>query len=163
MFNPHDPLFWVAMSFLGFVALILYYRVPGLIGTALDARAEAIRKELDEARKLREEAQALLADYQRKSREAEDEAKSIIDQARREAEILAEETRKGLQDSLERRTKAAEEKIARAEAQAINDVRATAVDTALAASQKILSSKVTDATGNALIDESIRNLKSTLN
>jgi F-type H+-transporting ATPase subunit b len=163
LFDPHGPEFWVMISFIGFVALILYYRVPAIIGRALDARAEAIRKELDEARRLREEAQALLADYQRKSREAEDEAKSIIDQAKREAEILADETRKSLQESLERRTKAAEEKIARAEAQAISDVRATAVDTALAASQKILSTKVTGDTGNTLIDESIRNLKSKLN
>lgn len=163
MLNPHDPLFWVMISFVSFIALLVYYGVPGIIGRALDARADAIRKELDEARRLREEAQALLADYQRRSREAEDEAKSIIEQAKHEAEILAAETRKSLQETLERRTKAAEEKIARAEAQAISDVRDTAVETALAASQKILSSKVAGATGNTLIDDSIRSLKSKLN
>ena len=83
MFDPHDALFWVLVSFIGFMALLAYYGVPRLIGKALDDRADAIRKELDEARRLREEAQALLADYQKKAKEAENEAKGIIDQAKR--------------------------------------------------------------------------------
>ena len=86
MLDPNNPLFWVLVAFLAFAALILYYRVPAAVGKMLDDRADAIRKELDEARKLREDAQALLADYQRKAREAETEARTIIDQARREAE-----------------------------------------------------------------------------
>ena len=86
------PEFWVAVAFFGFVGLLIYYRVPAMIGKALDDRAEAIRQELDEARRLREEAQELLADYQRKTREAEEEAKAIVEQARREAEALSAET-----------------------------------------------------------------------
>ena len=78
MFNPADPTFWVMIAFVGFFALLIYYRVPGMIGKALDARAAAIRADLDEARRLRDEAQALLADYQRKSREAEEVMLSVM-------------------------------------------------------------------------------------
>ncbi|HUS98228.1 MAG TPA: ATP F0F1 synthase subunit B, partial [Hyphomicrobiaceae bacterium] len=118
------PETWVGVAFFIFVGLLIYYGVPKLIGKALDDRADAIRNELDEARRLREEAQSLLADYQKKAREAEDEAQGIIDQARREAEALAAETRNSLQESVVRRGKQAEEKIARAEAQALTEVRA---------------------------------------
>jgi F-type H+-transporting ATPase subunit b len=84
-FDMADPTFWVMISFFAFIALLLYYKVPRTVGKALDSRADAIRRELDEARRLRDEAQALLADYQRKSREAETEAKEILEQAKREA------------------------------------------------------------------------------
>ena len=163
MFDPHDPKFWVMIAFLLFMALLVFYKVPSLIGKILDDRAEAIRKELDEARRLREEAQQLLADYQRKAREADEEAKTIIQQAKREAEALAAETRKGLADSLERRAKLAEDKIARAEAQAQAEVRGAAVDAALAAAEKILKIRVAGSTAAGLIDESIRDLKGRLN
>ena len=93
MLNPENPEFWVLISFVLFMAIVIWKGVPGLIGKALDQRATAIRTELDEARRLREEAQQLLADYQRKAREAEDEAKSIVEAAKREAEALASETR----------------------------------------------------------------------
>src|SRR6185437_5250569 len=96
MLDPNNPLFWVLVAFLAFVAIVLYYRVPAAISRMLDERADGIRKELDEARKLREDAQALLADYQRKAREAENEAQTIIDQAKREAEALAADARKAL-------------------------------------------------------------------
>lgn len=138
MLDPNNPLFWVLVAFLAFAALILYYRVPAAVGKMLDDRADAIRKELDEARKLREDAQSLLADYQRKAREADAEAQTIIEQAKREAELLAVDARKALAESLERRSKIAEEKIARAEAQALSEVRATAVETALAAARELL-------------------------
>ncbi len=161
--DPHDPLFWVLVAFLIFVGLVIYYKVPVYIGGVLDARADAIRKELDDARKLREEAQALLADYQRKAREAEGEARSIIDQAKREAEALAIETKKALAESIERRGKLAEEKIARAEAQALSEVRATAVDTALAAAERLLKTRVTGSTSDNLIDQSIKDLRGKLN
>lgn len=163
LFDPLQPLFWVLAAFLIFVGLLLWNSVPALIGKMLDDRADAIRKELDEARKLREEAQALLAEYQRKSRDAESEAKAIIDQAKREAEILGAEARKTLAENIERRTKLAEEKIGRAEAQAISEVRATAVETALAAAEKILKGRVAGSTSDTLIDQSIRDLKGKLN
>ncbi|MBX9590641.1 MAG: ATP F0F1 synthase subunit B [Hyphomonadaceae bacterium] len=155
--------FWVAVSFVAFFAILVYYKVPALIGKALDDRAAAIRKELDEARRLREEAQNLLNDYQKKHRNAAQEAQSITEEARREAEAYAKETRAALAESLERRTRQAEEKIARAEAQAVDEVRAAAVDTALAAAERILREKAAGAAGSALIDDSIRNLKGRLN
>lgn len=163
MFDPNDPRFWVLVAFLIFVGLVLFYRVPAMIGKMLDDRAEAIRKELDEARRLREEAQALLADYQKKAREAETEAKTIIDQAKTEAETLAAEARKSLAENIERRSKLAEEKIARAEAQALSEVRSTAVDTALAAAERMLQTRASGATGTTLVDEAIRDLKGRLN
>lgn len=163
MFDPHDPLFWVALSFVVFVALVLYYGVPAIVTKSLDDRADAIRKELDEARKLREEAQALLSDYQRKAREAENEAKSIIEQAKIEAEALATDSRKALIESLERRSKIAEEKIARAESQALSEVRSTAIETAIAAAHEILKTRAGGSTGETLVSSSINDLKGKLN
>ncbi len=158
-----NPAFWVAIAFLVFLGVIFYYGAPRAIGKALDARAEAIRNELDEARRLRDEAQSLLADYQRKSREAESEAKAIVEQAKREAEALAAETRQNLTESVERRTKLAEEKIARAEAQALSEVRGVAVENAIAAAEKILKERATGATASTLIDSSISDLEGKLN
>ena len=155
--------FWVAVSFVGFLAILIYYKIPALLAKALDERAAAIRKELDEARRLRDEAQNLLNDYQKKYRNAGLEAEFIIEQARGEAEAYAKETRASLAELLERRTRQAEEKIARAEAQAVDEVRAAAVDTALAAAERILREKASGAAGAALIDDSIRGLKGRLN
>lgn len=163
MFDPAQPDFWVLISFLLFCGILVWKGVPGLVGKALDKRATVIRTELDEARRLREEAQQLLADYQRKTREAEDEAKSIIEAAKREAENLASETRAALDEQVQRRTKAAEEKIARAEAQALADVRAAAVDLAAKASESILKSKLAGEGGASLVDTAIRDLKGKLN
>ena len=163
MLDPNNPLFWVLVAFLAFLALLVYYRVPAVVTKALDARADGIRKELDEARRLREEAQSLLSDYQRKAREAEKEAESIIEQAKREAEALATDARKTLVESLERRSKIAEEKIARAEAQALSEVRSTAVDTALAAAHEILKSRAGGSTGASLVSQSIDDLSGKLN
>lgn len=163
MFNPADPTFWVLIAFVAFFALIAYLKVPGSIKKSLDTRAEAIRNELDEARRLRDEAKALLDDYVQKGRQAEDEAKAIIEQAKQEAEALAAETRKNLQESVERRTKQAEEKIARAEAQALSEVRASAVDSAIAAAEKIVKERASGAKAGSLIDDSIRALTGKLN
>ncbi len=155
--------FWVAVAFVAFLLILAYYKVPALIAKALDDRAAAIRKELDEARRLREEAQSLLADYQRKHRNAGQEAEAIVELARREAEAFSAETRRALAETVERRRRQAEEKIARAEAQAVEDVRAAAVDMAIAAAEKILREKAAGPGGAALIDESIRTIKSRLN
>lgn len=163
LLDPNAAEFWVLISFLIFMGIIFYLGVPSMIGRSLDQRAEGIRKDLDDARRLREEAQKLLADYQKRSKEAEEEAKGIIDQAKREAEALAADAKKSLAESLDRRTKAAEEKIARAEAQATSEVRAAAVDAALAAAQKILAGKMTGDAASQLVDESIRDLKGRLN
>jgi F-type H+-transporting ATPase subunit b len=163
LFDPADPVFWVMIAFFGFIGLLIYYKVPGMVTKALDARADVIRAELSEARRLRDEAQALLADYQRKSKEAENEARAIIEQAKRESEALASETRMSLSEAVERRTKLAEDKISRAEAQALSEVRASAVDNAIAAAEKILKARATGATAKALVDTGIRDLEGKLN
>lgn len=156
------PEFWVLVSFLGFVGLVLYYKVPGMIGGMLDKRAADIAAELDEARRLREEAQQLLASYQRKQREAMKEAEDIITQAKAEAEQLAKETRANMEAQVERRTKLAEDKIAQAETQALNDVRATAAEVAVGAARRVIANKV-DANADAkLIEKSISDLASKL-
>jgi F-type H+-transporting ATPase subunit b len=155
--------FWVAIAFVVFLGVLAYYKVPGLIAKALDDRAATIRKELDEARRLRDEAQDLLNDYQKKHRNAGLEAETIARQAREEAEAYARETRAALAEALERRTRQAEDKIARAEAQAVDEVRAAAVDSALAAAEKLLREKAAGSAGAALIDDSIRNLEGRLN
>lgn len=157
------PDIWVALSFVLFIALLLYLKVPGRVTGALDKRAETIRNELDEARRLREEAQAILSDYQRKHKDVEKEAGEIIRLAQQEAESLAAETRKKLDESLERRTRIAEEKIARAEEQAMAEVRAAAVNVAVAASGEIIRKKLTATASAKLVDESIKGLKGKLN
>jgi len=157
------PEFWVAVSFVAFFAILYHFKVHTLIAKALDDRATAIKEELDQARRLRDEAQNLLADYQKKHRNAEKEAAEIVEEARRNAETYAQETRAALKDSLERRTRQAEEKIARAEAQAVEEVRGSAVDAAIAAAEKILREKAAGAAGAAITDESIRGLKARLN
>ena len=155
--------FWVGVAFFVFLVILVYYKVPGMIAKALDERADAIRRELDEARRLREEAQKLLADYQAKHLNVGAEADAIVDLARREAEALAHETRASLKDTLERRTKLAEEKIARAEAQALDEVRASAIDAAVAAAERLLREKASGAAGAQLVDQSIRDLKGRMN
>jgi len=155
--------FWVAIAFGVFLLILLYFKVPSQVAKLLDDRAEVIRKELDEARRLREEAQNLLADYQKKHRNVGQEAEAILELARREAEAFAQETRASLKDALERRTQQAEDKIARAEAQAVDDVRAAAIELAVAAAEKILREKAAGAGGGSLIDQSIRELKGRLN
>lgn len=155
--------FWVAVGFVAFIGILLYMKVPAMLTKSLDERADAIRKELDEARRLREEAQDLLADYQRKHRQADAEAQAIIEEARREAEALKVEADKSLQETLTRRSRQAEEKIARAEAQALAEVRTAAVEAATAAAEKIVKGKVDGPLGTGLVDQAIRDLRGKLN
>jgi F-type H+-transporting ATPase subunit b len=155
--------FWVAVAFFAFVGLLVYLKVPAVLGKALDDRSEAIRKELDEARRLREEAQQLLADYKQKQRRAEDEAKAIVEQAEREAQALREQSEKALKETLDRRARLAEEKIARAEAQAVSEVRSAVVEAATGAAERVLRQRVAGGTADGLIDQSIRDLRGKLN
>ena len=129
-----DATFWATAALIVFIALIMYLKVPSMITKSLDDRADKIRSDLDEARKLREEAQALLAEYQRKRRDAESEAETIVEAAKREADTLASDAKKKLDEYVERRTKMAEQKIAQAETQAMQDVKAIAAERAIAAS-----------------------------
>jgi F-type H+-transporting ATPase subunit b len=128
----------------------------------LDARAARIASELDEARKLREEAQGLLADYERKRRDAEKEAEAILAQARVEAEAFVVETRQKLAETIARRGRMAEQKIAQAEVQAVKEVRAAAAELAIAAATRIIADQVQGAKADQLVDASIANLKDRL-
>ena len=150
------PEFWVAVSFFIFLGALFYFGVHKKVATLLDARAAQIAKELAEARRLREEAEKVLADYRRKQGEAASEADRII-------ESLAAETRKSVKDHFERRMKLAEDKIARAEQEAVREVRSVAVDAAVAAAQALIAAKLTPDQAEKLVSESIDSLKSKLN
>ncbi len=158
-----DATFWALMALIVFLALVLYLKVPGMIAKNLDDRASAIRGELNEARKLREEAQAILAEYQRKRQDAESEAQSIIEAATHEAEALSADARRKTDEFVARRTAMAENKIAQAEAQAISDVKSAAVEIAVAAAQSIVAGKVKGAAGDKIIKSSIAEVKALLN
>jgi F-type H+-transporting ATPase subunit b len=156
------PEFWVLVSFLLFIGLLVYLGIPGKLAVMLDARAARIASELDEARKLREEAQGLLADYERKRRDAEKEAEAILAQARVEAEAFVVETRQKLAETIARRGRMAEQKIAQAEVQAVKEVRAAAAELAIAAATRIIANEVQGAKADQLVDASIANLKDKL-
>jgi F-type H+-transporting ATPase subunit b len=151
--------FWVAVAFVIFVGVLIYFRVHKLVVDAIDGRRARIETELGEARRLREEAQALLAQYQRKQREAEREAADIVAGAQAEVLRLAVEAKAKMEDFLARRTKMAEDKIAQAETQAIADVRATAAEAAVAAAEKILKESVRGKLADDLIAKGIEDLR----
>jgi F-type H+-transporting ATPase subunit b len=158
-----DASFWALVGLILFFVLIAWLGVPAKITAALDSRAVKIRADLEEARKLREEAQALLADYQRRRHEAEAEAEAIVAEARAEAEQLTLETTRSLEELIARRTKSAEDKIAQAEAHAIAEVKAKAADLAVAAAESILVAKVTGSVAEGLTAKSIEQVKAGLN
>jgi F-type H+-transporting ATPase subunit b len=148
------PEFWVLIAFVAFVALV-YRKLSGVIGEALDKRAEDIRAEIESAAKLREDAQALLAEYTKKQRDALAEAEAILAAARDEARRVEAEAAQQLDARLKRREAQAMDKIAQAEAQALGEVRGAAVDLAVAATRKILAERVDTATGARLIEAAI--------
>jgi F-type H+-transporting ATPase subunit b len=158
-----DAPFWALVALVIFFAVIIYLKVPGTLAKSLDNRAKAISDELEQARRLREEAQELLAEYQRKAREAEAEAEEIVDQAKREAEALTTEAQKRLEDYVAGRTRLAEQKIAQAEAQALAEVRSLSADVAISAAEKILAERVKGEAGAQLIARSIGDVKAKLN
>lgn len=153
----NDPTFWVAVAFFVFAGLMVWKaRKPVLDG--IDARAERIKAELDEAQRLREEAQKTLAEYKRKQRDAAKEAEDLLASAKHEAELLRKQAAGDLELTLARREKAALEKIAQAEVQAVQDVRAQAVDIAIAATAKLLSENVDPSRDQAMVDQAIKDL-----
>ena len=158
-----DATFFAFVGLLLFFALIVYLKVPGMMAKALDERAEKISNELAEAKRLREEAQHLLAEYQRKRKDAEAEAASIVAAAEREAEMLTAEAKQKTEEYVMRRNALSEQKIKQAEADAINAVRSAAVDLAIAAAERVLASKTDAATGKALFDNAIGEVKARLN
>jgi F-type H+-transporting ATPase subunit b len=155
--------FWVAVAFVLFIGVLGYMRVHHLVVNSIDERRNRIKAELDEARSLRDEAQVLLARYREKQEAAEQEAAAIVSSARAEAERLAAETKVKMEDFVARRTRIAESKIAQAEAQALDDVRAAAADAAAAAAQTILSRTVKGKIADDLIGKGIDDVKQKLN
>ncbi len=153
----------VLVAFLIFAAVIVYFRVPSLIGGMLDKRADTIRNDLDEARALREEAQTVLADFERKQQDVKLQAASIVDQAKADAQAAADQAKIDLEKSIERRLKNAEEQIASAEAAAVKEVRDRAVTIAIAAAAQVVSKGMTKADSSKMIDEGIQVAAARLN
>ena len=157
-----DSKFWVLVPVVLFLVLVVYKGAFKALNASLDARADAIKTELDEARRLREEAQALLASYHRKQKEAEEQAEEIVKQARTDAENMAAQARKDLTERLERRAAQAEAKIANAEAQAMSEVKAKAADMALDTAENFLRTKLSAADKTKLIKDGIAQMGATL-
>lgn len=154
---------WAAVALFIFLGIAAYIKVPAMISKSLDERAGKIQAELDDARRLREEAQALLADYQKRRKEAEQEAAAIVEAAKREAGVLSDEAHKRTEDYVARRTALAEQKIGQAEREAIAEVRASAVDLAVEAARTLLAGKVDAKAGADLFKTSLAEVKSKLN
>lgn len=148
---------WVAVAFVIFIALA-WKKVSAAIGGALDSRAERIRSELDEAQRLREEAQALLANFQRRQRDGLKEAEAVIAHAREEADRLRTQAGSDLEAALKRREAQAMGRIAQAEANALAEVRNLTVDVAMGASRRLLEARVSSSQADALINQSIADL-----
>lgn len=157
-----DATFFAFVGLVLFFALIIYLKVPGMVAKSLDERADKIRGELAEAKRLREEAQHVLAEYQRKRKEAEAEAASIVAAAEREAAMLTAEAKQKTEEFVARRNALSEQKIKQAETDAINAVRAAAVDLAVAAAETILVKKVDAAVQDDLIKGAVDEVKARL-
>ena len=155
--------FWVAVAFVVFIGILVYVGVPKMLVGALDDRARRVQAELDEARRLKEEAQKLLAEYKSKQKQADEEAAAIIAGARAEAERIAAESKTKMEEFIARRTKLAETKIAQAEAQAVADVRAAAAEAAVTAAEKILTDTVKGKVADDLVTRGIGDVKAKLN
>lgn len=158
-----DATFWATVALFLFLGILVYLGVPGMLGRQLDQRADRIKNDLEEARKLREEAQQLLAEYQRKRKEAEQEAQDIVGAAKREADLLLDDAKQKTEDYVSRRTALAEQKIVQAERDAVNEVRARAVDIAVQAAGRILADKVDPGTNASLFRSALEDVRTKLN
>lgn len=154
--------FVVMLSFLVFVAILLWAKVPAKIGAMLDARANQIKAELAEAKALREEARALLSSYEKKQKEVQEQSERIVASAKEEALNAAKQAKEDLKASIARRVAAAEDQIASAEAGALRQVREKAVTVAIAAATDILAKQTTADAASASIDEAIAQVEAKL-
>lgn len=154
--------FVVLIAFIVFIGVLVYFKVPGMIGGMLDKRADGIEAELEEAKALREEAQSLLASYERKQQEVKDQADRIVAHAKEEAQIAAAQAKEELAKSIVRRLEAAEDQIASAEASALKEVRDRAVSVAVAAAGDVIAKKMTSEDADALIETAISDVQSRL-
>ena len=157
-----DESFFVALAFATVIAAFLYLKLPQRLLAALDAKSAEIANELDEARRLREEAEALLADYETRRKSAEQQAEEIVTEARETAQRLAEEARVAMQVQLARRTQQAESKIARAEEQLVGEVRAAITRLAVDAAAHLIETGMSAQRANTLIEQNISELKDRL-
>lgn len=157
-----DAAFWATIALFLFIAVVVYLKVPGMIGKALDGRIKAIEGELAEAERLRLEAKFLLEEYESKRQAAASEAQSIVDAAREEAFRMTAEAKTSLETLIARRTKAVEDKIAQAEAQAVAEVRSRSADVAVEAA-RVLLTKQMGTKGGALVDQAIKDVGAKLN
>ncbi len=154
--------FVVTIGFLVFIGILVYFKVPALLMGMLDDRAKGIQSDLDEARALREEAQTVLASYERKTREAQEQAEEIVAAAKADAQAAADQARVDLEASVQRRLAAAEDQIESAKAAAIREVRDRAIAVATAAAGEVVAKQMTAAEANALIDTSIETVSAKL-
>lgn len=161
-FSLKNTDFVVSIAFLVFIGILIYFKVPALIGGMLDTRATGIQSELDEARALREEAQALLASFERKQKDVQVQADRIVSGAREEAARAAVQAKEDIRTSVERRLRAAEEQIASAQAAAVKEVRDRAVTAAIAAAQIVIAGQMNADSANALIDDAISQVEAKL-
>lgn len=157
-----NPVFWVAVAFAIFIGLMIWLKVPGMLAAGLDKRSEKIKNDLDEARSLKEEAKALLAQIQRKHHEAQSEAEAMVAQSEEEAKLFAKDAEKDLKAFFVRQERAITEKIAQAEIDAVKEVRAAAVEVAVDAARTILREELSGNAGHALTDKAIKELQSDL-
>jgi F-type H+-transporting ATPase subunit b len=147
--------FTVLIAFLIFIGIVIYFKVPGLVGGMLDKRADSIRAELNEAKALREEAQSLLATYERKQKEVQEQADRIVAAAKEEAMNAATAAKADIAASITRRLAGAEDQIASAQASAIKDVRDQAISVAVGAAKDVIAKQMDAKAAGALIDTSI--------
>ena len=153
-----DPTFWVGVSFVAFMGGMAYLKLHKKIAGGLDARAERIKKELEEARILKEEAQSLLAQFQRRQRDAAKEAEAISKQAADEAKVMADEARANVEVMIERRTQLAADRIVQAEANAVKEVRRAAVEVATSAARAVIEKELSREGRAELVDKAIGEL-----
>jgi F-type H+-transporting ATPase subunit b len=159
----YEPETWVAIAFVILMIVFGYLGVFRTVLTALDHRSERIKAELDDARRLKQEAESLLQEYKAKRASAEREAQDIIAAAKVDAERIAAEAKTKMEDFVARRTKTAENKIALAEAQALADVRSAAANAAVAAASTILSQTVKGQVADDLLAKGITEVREKLN
>lgn len=152
----------ILIGFLLFLAILAWYRVPGMIAGMLDKRADGIKKQLDEAREAREDAQKLLASFERKTAESKRDAEAIVERARTDAKRASEQAKLDLQESINRKLRAAEERIAQVEAAATREVRNAASSAAVAAAADVLGQKMDASKADSLIDDGIAKVASHL-
>jgi F-type H+-transporting ATPase subunit b len=148
------PEFWVLVSFLIFIGVLLYFRVPRIVVDLLDSRIEAIRREIDEAARLREQAQKLLARHEARRKQAEKEVEEILRVAREEAEALSLEMRREFDEMITRRRAAAEDAIRQAEYEAVKEIREHAANLSVAAAERLLEGRIKGARATRLVEES---------